>query len=204
MTGTVSHFSHGLLMLGVAASAAGCAVEVGAPFDEDTARIEQEVGEPTCLTIPANRTFTGGASPAYVSPAIYGTSLCTKSFIVDIVDYSSIYTLPGAGGGAPGRTVVSWADTVPTTATACNNLSIGTGLYYWTGTRYQQVEYRLSRGRWIQGGILNFCVPPSSTFTTQMVAGRSYRFTVSARPYPGETAPVRKARVESLPHEVIH
>src|SRR5438046_3094311 len=67
-------------------------------------QVTEAIGEGVCATAAANATFTGGATPAWVSPQTYGGSAaCFKAVIVDVNSYSSSFLGPG---DVPGGTFV--------------------------------------------------------------------------------------------------
>jgi hypothetical protein len=204
-------FGCGTLMLSLALI--GCGEETDADADIET--VTGAFSEGCGLTANADFTDAGGIDPAWTSPTTYSNPGCYKAVIVDIPSYSSTYWGP-ASGGAPadmdGRTQVDWADTLPTTQSACSQLWLGAYLYRWSATN-QVWQFRTLRevngGQWVVNPFTGLfeCRGPSlsfhSTFTPDLIVGRAYRLQISARPQPTSSAPTRKVRVQSFRPTVI-
>ena len=115
------------------------------------------------------------------------------------------------GGQVDGRTQVDWADTVPTTQSACTQLWLGAYLYRWSAGNQEWSSrlYREAYGQWVQNpfnGVFE-CHGPSlafhSTFAPELIVGRAYRLQITARTQNATSAPTRKVTVQSFRREVI-
>lgn len=185
--------------------------------EETDADVETAVGaisEPNCMLATADFTQTGGIDPAWPSPRAYDNPRCNKAVVVDIPSYSATYSGP-ASGGAPadmdGQTKVEWADTLPTTQSACTSAWLTAYLYRWSSTN-QEWSQRVvleAYGQWVMDPWtrLMVCRGPSvsfhTVFTSDLTVGRAYRIAASARTAASSSASTRKLRVQSLRPTVI-
>lgn len=154
-------------------------------------------------TTAANATFNNFVDPAHVSPQSYNT--CHKSYVVDVNSLSAAYVGPGAGGGPDAHISVQWADTVPNTQAACENLWGGAIFYEWSGSAWTPLTGQLhNNGVWFNPPGLAWCIPPGQMslghFTLQ--AGKTYRVAASMR--LASTDVTRKVSVRTVPRTIIH
>lgn len=166
--------------LAVALACSACVGVPSSPNEEQVGRVESALDQ-GCRNLSPVVTFTGSIN--YTSARTYSQPGCFKSEVVQ-------FTATGTGGNGGGSTgsggaharmfSVSWADTPPSTATACANAWIGG--YRFTqssdGT-YETAEISGANGVWMN----NACVGPKFDFaaSTFIEAIPPTKFAVSAR-----------------------
>lgn len=215
MRNTMTSFLWLGTLLAGALAAPGCGeMPAGEGGDIDT--VESAFSEPACTTATADRTYNGGADPAFVSPATYSNPRCGKSEVVDIWTYSATYAGPPAGGGfSDGHTIVHSSSALPATQTACESLWLGALLYRRQNGAWVQQKLGQSFGSWTRQPISGRfgCTGPAVTFhttndaskgfTADLVVGNSYRIAGTARTADSSSAPTRSLTIASAPPTVL-
>jgi hypothetical protein len=183
--------------------AAGGLVACGAPssgeIEDGVGSYEEAWSSVACASATANASFNGGISPATVSPQSYNT--CTKSYVVDVTNLSSIYT--GAGSSPPldAHILAKWGDTIPNNQADCENLEGGAIFYKRVNNQWvDQTGQIYQTGQWVSGGV-SFCLPPHASYYG-VQAGSSYRVAATMRLLSG-TNPTRKVSIETRKPVII-
>ena len=188
---------------------AGCAVDAGDDdsllddvVEEDVEQAEQALGV-ECANAATTATFVGGIK--YDSPQSYNTTSCYKGVVLDVSNYSSLYAQNPSGSVFPGRTSVEWADSLPAFAdpdhvARCESAFVAADLFEKVGNSWVHRTSKESLGSWTPFFDGGFCAGPAVSFASEMLAGKTYRISATARSYKGSSAPTRKLHVESLEH----
>jgi hypothetical protein len=161
-----------------------CSACVGVPTPQESdVRVAESALDQGCRNLTPVATFTGSIN--YTSPRTYSQSGCFKAQVVQVNPMS---TGAGGSGGAPGTGgtgvvhgfAVAWADTPPSTESACTRASIGGYRFVLSpdGT-YETAEFGTALGVWTSGG----CIGPRVNFEgpSSLNPFVSTKFAVSAR-----------------------
>jgi hypothetical protein len=150
--------------------------ELGPEPSEGFGSTAQEWGVVSCAMVEPDVVVTEDLH-AY-TPAGYNT--CYKSFVVDLHDWDE---------ESEDFMYVDWADTPPTTRSACERAWLGGIVYELVGDEWVQLgPTQHAYGEWQSSGI---CWTPRISWTTNdwentlFVEGGSYRFAATARPFYG-------------------
>jgi len=160
-------------ILGAVVMMSGCSAEIADEAEAgDLASRTEAIGEPSCATVAPTQSFDEEMS--FLSPRTYSAPGCFKAVVLDITNLS-------LSSGGTVAVFAQWADTLPTTQAACENLWLGGYTYVKIDGLWEKAELESVHGTW-SGGT---CAGPSATFdtglSTQGIEPGSYRFVVGAR-----------------------
>jgi hypothetical protein len=192
------------VLLGMVATGglAGCGASNPDEANEAPGVFEQAWASGPCASATANATFSGGISPAKISPQSYNT--CTKSYVVDVTNLNSIYTGPGSGPSLDAHIQVDWGDTDPLNQADCEDMEGGAIFYKRVNNQWvDQTGQVYDTGQWISGGGggISFCNMPRASFYG-VQAGSSYRIAATMRRISSGN-PTRKVRIATLRPQFI-
>jgi len=172
----------GNLLVGTLAMSmlAGCSAEV-VEVEDDLASIEQPFGVSSCSTADADAVFSGEI-PWTTTWRSYNT--CYRGYVIDLYNASSL---------SDHEVRFDWADTVPTTQSACEASWARVIVYNRTDGYWVERQTIDEYGWWNPAA--GTCVPPS-ILSGYLSPGKYYRFAVTMRSSYG-SAYTRKFRYSS-------
>jgi hypothetical protein len=162
----------------------GCGAEATSDA-EKLGAASQAFGEASCASAGIEDVDVSGVKPAGPSSSTYSNPDCFKSFVIDLTDLQAANAI----------VTVSWADSLPSTKQACEDLMLAVDTYTHNPNGSWSIDVASSvpptqNGVW--NATTNTCTSGPSFSLPDLSVGGTYRFSVTARKQNSSTAPTQK------------